>query len=160
MVGSEEEKGDVLQAYEEGEGSVDFIMENIMACSYEDEPRFIEIVNEAIKEGTVDVYPKWKKETSAKAIQTRKKKAEKEAKEAEELSKELGIGKRVDKMDEGELGKMIMQRQQNRMNGLLDKLEAEARGQSGKKGKRREPTEEEFEAARARIEGKKQKKYK
>jgi len=140
----------VLQAYEEGEGSVDFIMENIMACSYEDEPRFIEIVNEAIKEGTVDVYPKWKKETSAKAIQTRKKKAEKEAKEAEELSKEL----------EGELGKMIMQRQQNRMNGLLDKLEVEARGQSGKKGKRNEPTEEEFEAARARIEGKKQKKHK
>ena len=160
MVGSEEEKGDVLQAYEEGEGSVDFIIENVMACSYEDEPRFIKIVNEAIKEGTVEQFPRWKKDTSTKAIASRKKKAEAEAKEAEELSKELGIGKRVDKMDEGELGKMIMQRQQNRMNGLLEKLEAEARGsgKGGKKGKRKEPTEDEFQAARARLEGKKHKK--
>ena len=159
MAGSEEEAGDVLQAYEDGEGSVDFILENIMACSYEDEPRFIKIVNDAIKEGKVQLLPKWKKDTSEKAIKLRKKAAEKEAKEAEELSKELGFDKPVNKMDEGELGKLILQRQQGRMDGLINKLEAEARN-GGKKGKRKEPTDQEFEEARSRIEGSKNRKRK
>ena len=157
MVGSQEENEDVLQAYQDGEGSVDFILENIMACSFEDEPRFIEIVNNAIKEGNVEQFPKWKKDTSEKAIKARKKAAEKEAKEAEELSKELGLNKSVDKMDEGELGKLIRQRHQSRMDGLLDKLEAEAQNR-GEKGKRKEPTEQEFAEARARVEGRKNKK--
>jgi len=147
---------DVLQAYEEAEGSVDFIIEHVMACSYEDEPRFIQIVNDAIKEGKVEKFARWKKDTSEKAVKGRKKAAEKEAKEAEEMSKELGFNKPVNKMDEGELGKLILQRQQGRMNGLLDKLEAEARN-SGKKGKRKEPTDQEFEEARARLEGRKRK---
>jgi DnaJ homolog subfamily C member 9 len=148
-----------LQAYEDGEGSVEFILENVMACSYEDEPRFIEMINAAIKERKVKSYPRWKKDTNDKAINTRKRVAEKEAKEAEELSKELGFDKPVTKMDEGELGKLILQRQQGRMNGLLDKLEAEAQG-GRKKGKRKEPTEQEFEEARARLERRKNRKQK
>ena len=159
LIGSEEEVGDVLQAYEDGEGSVDFILENIMACSYEDELRFIQIVNDAIKEGKAGLLPGWKKDTSEKAIKARKKAAEKEAKEAEELSKELGLDKPVDEMDEGELGKLILQREQGRMDGLLNKLEAEVRN-GGKRGKRKEPTDQEFEAARARVEGRKGKKQK
>lgn len=148
----------MLQAYEDGEGSVEFIIENVMACSYEDEPRFIEIVSAAIKEGKAKSYPRWKKDTNDKAIRARKKAAEKEAKEAEALGKELGFDKPVAKMDEGELGKLILQRQQGRMNGLLDKLEAEARG--GGKGKRKEPTEQEFGEARAKLEGRKIRKQK
>lgn len=149
----------MLAAYEEGEGSVEFIIENIMACDMDDEPRFIEIVNKALKEGKVESYPRWTKDTSDKAIKARRKAAEKEAKEAEELSKELGYKKPVNKMDEGELGKLIQQRAQGRMDSLLDKLEAEARS-GGKKGKRKEPTDAEFEKARARVEGRKAKKQK
>ena len=145
-----------MQAYEEGEGSVDFIIENVMACSYEDEPRFIQIVNDAIKEGKVEKFTRWKKDTSDKAVKARKKAAEKEAKEAEEMSKELGFDKPVNKMDEGELGKLILQRQRGRMDGLLEKLEAEARN-GGKKSKRKEPTDQEFEETRARLEGRKKK---
>ena len=159
MAGSEEEVGDVLQAYEDGQGSVEFILENIMACSYEDEPRFITIVNDAIKEGEVQLRPIWKQDTTEKAIKSRKKGAEKEAKEAEELSKELGFDKPVNKMDEGELGKLILQRQQGRMDGLIKKLESEARS-GGKRGKRKEPTDQEFEEARSRIEGHKSRKQK
>jgi DnaJ homolog subfamily C member 9 len=156
--GSDEERDDVLAAYVEGEGSVQFIMENIMACDFEDEPRFIKIVNEALEEGKVEKFPQWKKDTSAAAIKSRKRAAEKEAKEAEELSKEIGLKKSASKMDEEELGKLIRQRNQNSMDGLIATLEAQA--QNGKKGGKRkaaasaaEPTDEEFEAAKKRIEG-------
>jgi DnaJ homolog subfamily C member 9 len=137
MVGTEEETGDVLQAYEDGEGSVQFIIENIMGCSYEDEPRFIKIVNDAIKGGKVEEFPKWKKDTNDKAVSKRRKAAEKEAKEAEELSKELGLNKPASKMDEGELGQLIMQRQKGRLDNLLEKLEAEATAKAEKKVKRK-----------------------
>jgi len=156
IVGSEEEKADILSAYEDGEGSVEYIHEHIMASTYEDEPRFIEIINAAIKEGTVESYPRWKKDTSAKAIKVRKAAAEKEAKEAEESMKELGLDKPINGMSEGDLGKLIRQRQQGRMDSLLEKLEAQAKS-GGKKGKRKEPTDEEFAAAQARATGKKSK---
>jgi DnaJ homolog subfamily C member 9 len=152
MSGSDEEKEDVLQAYDEGKGSVEFIVENIMACSFEDEPRFIQIVNEAIAEGKVQSYPRWKKDTSDKSVKARKKAAEREAKEAEELSKELGLKKPANRMDEGELGRLIQQRQQGRMDSLIEKLEAQATN-GKRKGKRKEPTEEEFAAAQARATG-------
>ena len=144
----------MLQAYVDGEGSVQFIMENVMACSYDDEPRFIKLVNEAIDEGNVEKFAKWKKETSDKAIKTRKAAAEKEAKEAEELSNRIGLKKSAAAMSEGELGQLIQQRAHSRMNGLLDRLEAEASG-AGKKGKRKEPTEKEFLAARSKVDGRK-----
>jgi DnaJ family protein C protein 9 len=159
ILGSEEERGDVLQAYEEGKGSVSFLHEHIMASSYEDEPRFIEIVNKAIEEGSVEEFDKWKKATGAKAIKARRKAAEKEAKEAEEMSKDLGLKKPLNGMDESDLGKLIRQRQQGRMDSLLEKLEADAR-KGGKKVKRDEPTEEEFAHTRAKAEGRKSKKQK
>ena len=153
-VGSEQERDDVLQAYVDGGGSVQFIIENVIACSYEDEPRFIKLINEAIDKGNVEKFAKWKKETSDKAIKARKAAAEKEAKEAEELSKQIGLKKSAAAMSEGELGQLIQQRAQSRMNGLLDRLEAEASG-AGKKGKRKQPTEEEFLAARSKVDGRK-----
>jgi len=152
MPGSDEEKADVLQAYGDGKGSVEFIIENIMACSYEDEPRFIQMVNEAIAEGKVQNYPRWKKDTADKAVKARKKAAEREAKEADELSKELGLKKPANKMDEGELGRLIQQRQQGRMDSLIEKLEAQATN-GKRKGKWKEPTEEEFANVQARATG-------
>ena len=127
-----------------------FIIDHVMVSSYEDEPRFIQIVNDGIKEGKAETHPRWKKETSDKAVKARMKAAEKEAKEAEELSKELGLKKPVNRMDEGELGRLIRQRQQGRMDGLIEKLETQATS-GGKKGKRKEPTEEEFAEAQARA---------
>jgi DnaJ homolog subfamily C member 9 len=156
VLGSEEEKGDVLQAYIDGEGSVRYIIEHIMVCSYEDEPRFLALINEAISSDTVEKFPKWTKETSEKAIKARKRAAEKEAKEAEELSKEIGLKKSAAKMSEGELGALIQQRAQSRMNGLLEKLEAQAT--AGKRGKRTEPTEDDFMAIQARMDGRKKSK--
>ena len=147
----------MIKAYQEGKGSVDFIIENVMASSYEDEPRFLTMINEAIQSGSVELYPQWKKDTSKKAIKARRAAAEKEAKEAEELSKELGYDKPLTKLDEGELGRLIRAKQANSMNGLLEKLEKQASSRAGRKGKRKEPTEEEFEAARARIEARKKK---
>lgn len=149
----------MLQAYEDGKGSVEFINENIMASSYEDEPRFIQMVNEAIAEGRVQSYPKWKKDTADKAVKARKKAAEREAKEADEWSKELGLKKPANKMDEGELGRLIQQRQQGRMDSLIEKLEAQAT-HGKRKGKRKEPTEQEFADAQARAMGRKSKRSK
>ena len=144
----------MLQAYLDGKGSIQYIMDHIMVSTFEDESRFIELLNKAIEEGKVEQFPRWKRDTSDSSIKKRRKAAEKEAEEAEQLSKELGHGKRVDKMGEAELGKMIMQRQQGRMERLLDKLETEA-SKGGKKGKRKEATDEEFEEARARLEKRK-----
>lgn len=147
----------MLQAYVDGEGSVQFIIENVMACSYEDEPRFIKLINEAITQSTVEKFPRWKKETSKNAIKARRAAAEKEAREAEELSKEIGLKKPAAAMSEGELGQLIQQRAQSRMNGLLERLEAEASSAKGKgqRGKRKEPTEEEFLTARSQMDGRK-----
>ena len=47
--GGDEEKGDVLAAYEEFEGDMDAILDNVMCARVEDEDRFVAIIRDALK---------------------------------------------------------------------------------------------------------------
>ena len=91
--GSDEEREAILSTYTEHEGSLGELFEHVMCGSVlEDEERFIEIVNAAIKAKEVSSYPQWKKDVKdTKARNKRKADAKGEAAEAEELAKELGV---------------------------------------------------------------------
>ncbi|GAA5989192.1 hypothetical protein JCM10908_001202 [Rhodotorula pacifica] len=90
--GSDEERGDVLAAYESSSGNLDTILSSIMVSTVEDEDRFVDLINQAIASGEIKSTAAWKKHLKdTKGKERRRKKADKEAKEAEELAKELGV---------------------------------------------------------------------
>ena len=105
--GSNEEKQDVLQAYESGCGNLDTLFEQVLFSDLledeeggeknnntNNEARYKSVINTAISTGQVEEFPAWKKETSAK-MKARRKKARGEAKEAEELARELGLDEKL-----------------------------------------------------------------
>lgn len=172
--GSEEEKDDILAAYEEFEGDMDGIYESVMLSNVlDDDARFREVIDAAIKAKEVPRFDTYAKETK-KSKQARVKAARGEAKEAEELAKELGVydklrgdGKKKSKKDsEAGLAALIQRNQASRMSAL-DKL-AEKYGAVPKagKGKKRgakeleEPdiSEEQFQAIQAGMKKKKTRK--
>jgi len=159
--GSDEERDDILAAYEEFEGDMDGVYETVMLSNVlEDDARFREVIDAAIKGKDVPRFDAYAKETK-KSRQARVKAAKKESQEADELAKELGVydklrggGKKSKKDSEADLAALIMRNQASRASAL-DKL-AEKYGavpKPGKgKGKKRgakeldvqEPSEEEF----------------
>ncbi|EHY54321.1 hypothetical protein HRR83_008098 [Exophiala dermatitidis] len=161
--GSEEEKEDILAAYEEGEGDMDVVYESVM-CSeiIADDERFRKIIDEAIEKGDVPAFEKYTKE-GKKSRQQRKANAKKEAIEAMEYARELGLEdklfgkteaskkkskKSTEDDDQDGLKALIQQRQQSRAKNFLDDLEAKYGGGTSKKGKRKvvdEPPEEAFQ---------------
>ncbi|KIL89569.1 DnaJ like subfamily c member 9 [Fusarium avenaceum] len=174
--GSDEEKGDVLDIYEDCEGDMDALYERVMLSDVlEDDERFREIINKAIKSKKVPSFPAYTKETKKKR-ETRTKKARAEATEAEDYAKELGVhdklfgekkGKKKAKgkgSSEDDLAALIQKRQQDRSAGFLDHLAEKygAKESKAKKGKKRpvedEPSEEAFQAAASRLKGSKRSK--
>lgn len=171
--GSNEEKDDVLAAYEEFEGDMDGVYESVMLSNViEDDARFREIIDAAIKAKDVPRFDAYAKETK-KTKQARVKAAKKEAQEADELAKELGVydklragGKKGKKDSEAGLAALIQRNQASRASAL-DKL-AEKYGAVPKagKGKKRaakeleEPdiSEEQFQALQADMLKKKKRK--
>lgn len=168
--GSSEEVADLKAAYLETEGSLGEIMKHIPHSTVDDEPRFIRIVSDLIRQGDLPDLPIWRstsKDEKAKLV--RKKQGEKEAKEAEELARELGVwdefygsgkigarkskgkdradGTAADEEDHSTLQALILQRQKKR-NGFLDNLaakyaeleEAPSKSKGGKGKKRKPPT--------------------
>jgi DnaJ homolog subfamily C member 9 len=171
--GSDEEKDDILVAYEKFKGNMDGIYESVMLSDVlEDDERFRCIINEAIAAEDVPAFKAYTKE-SKKSKDARVKTAKGEANEAEEYAKELGIhdklfgGKKSNgsgsssrkggKAPEDDLAALIRRNQDGRKN-FLDDLEAKY-APSSKTGKKRvveeEPSEEAFQAAAARLNGKK-----
>ena len=161
LLGSAEEVADLKQAYTETEGSIEEIMTHIPHSTYEDEARFIVIITDLIKKGELPSLPKWESSTKdEKAKLVRKKQADKEAKEAEALAKELGVydeffgsgkpGARKTKgkgkqqgqggdEDTSALQALILKKRKN-MDSFFDNLAAkyaEPEAKSSKKGKKR-----------------------
>ncbi|KAL1842926.1 hypothetical protein VTJ49DRAFT_3714 [Mycothermus thermophilus] len=171
--GSDEERADVLAAYEEHEGDMDGVYAEVMLSNVlDDDERFRAIIDAAIASGEVERFDKYAKETK-KTRQARVKAAKKEAQEAEELAKELGVydklrggGKKSKKDTEADLAALI-QRNQAKRASALDML-AEKYGAVPKagKGKKRgakameEPgiSEEQFQAIQAEMMKKKKRK--
>jgi DnaJ family protein C protein 9 len=169
--GSDEEKDDVLAAYEEFEGDMNGVYESVMLSNVlEDDARFREVIDAAIEADEVPRFSAYAKETK-KSRQARVKAAKKEAQEADELAKELGVyeklrggGKKSKKDSEAGLAALIQRNQSSRM-GALDKL-AEKYGAVPKPGKAKkrgakelEPdiSEEQFQAIQANMMRKKRK---
>lgn len=166
--GSDEEKDDLLIAYEQGEGDMDMIYETVMLSNViEDDARFRRIIDAAIENNDVPRFPAYVKE-SKKKQESRMKKARAEAGEAEEYAKEIGVHDKLfrdkkkgkkGKDDESDLAALILKRQQDRssdnfLDRLADKYATPAA--KGKKGGKRgraeeEPSEEAFQAAAARL---------
>ena len=126
--GSSEEKEDILGAYEEFEGDMDAVYEQIMCSNVlEDDERFRKIIDEAIKDGRVESHKIYVKETKA-SKKKRAAKAKAEESEAMELAEELGVkdklfgnGKASKKKgnDDDALKALIQQRQQSRGESFM-----------------------------------------
>ncbi len=153
--GSDEERDDIIAAYEEFEGDMDGVYETVMLSSVlEDDARFREIIDAAIKAKEVPRFDAYAKETK-KARQARARAAKKESREADELAKELGVyeklrggGKKSQKDSEADLAALI-QRNQAARAGALDRL-AEKYGAVPKasKGKKRSAEEPQAKATK------------
>ncbi|KAK7408742.1 hypothetical protein QQX98_009099 [Neonectria punicea] len=165
--GSDEEKDDILIAYEQCEGDMDLVYEQVMLSDVlEDDERFRKIIEEAIEGNDVPRFPAYARE-SKKRRETRVKKARAEVKEAEDYAKELGVHDKLfgDKKkkkkgkgsSEADLAALIQKRQQDRSESFLDHLTEKygAKESKGKKGKKRavedEPSEEAFQKAASRL---------
>jgi DnaJ family protein C protein 9 len=162
---SNEEKDDLLAAYEEYEGDMDQIYATVMLSNVlEDDARFRETIDAAIEAGDVESFSAYTEET-AKARKARLRAAKAEAQEAEEYAKELGVhdklfGKKKGKKEgEADLAALIRRKQEDRGTSFLDHL-AEKYGAASGKGKASkkrkgpdadEPDEEAFQAAAARL---------
>ncbi|KAK7975578.1 hypothetical protein PG989_014041 [Apiospora arundinis] len=176
--GSDEEKDDLLVAYENNEGDMDAIYETVILSDVlEDDARFRAIIDEAIKSKDVPAFKAYTKETK-KSKDARVKAAKGEAAEAEEYAKELGVhdklfgagkgsnstakkGKKSKKdSSEDALAALIRKNQQSReerQDNFFAGLEAKYAGGSKKGNKRAhdeemdEPPEEAFAAVGARL---------
>jgi DnaJ homolog subfamily C member 9 len=164
---SDEEKDDILVAYEQSEGDMDAVYESVMLSNVlEDDDRFRSIIDDAIASGDVPAFTKYTKETK-KSKKDRMKAAQGEAAEAEDYAKELGVhdklygqGKGKGKSKKGgsddALAALIKQRQAGRadfFDSLAEKYGAVPKGKKGKKrgAEEEEPSEEAFQAAAARL---------
>ena len=169
--GSDEERNDVLVAYTQAKGKLNFVFSHVMLSSpLHDEDRFRGYIDTAIKDGVVVAYDSYTKE-SQKQRNQRQTKAKREAKEAEEHAKKLGKYDSIfgddaskpgsSKKDKGpDLVELIQQRQKGRADTFLDDLEARyaapkkdtAKSRNGKKRKVEEPPEELFQTNRQKMQ--------
>lgn len=139
--GSNDELNDLKVNYDKYDGDLDLIFGSIPHASVlEDEERFINILNDEINKGNLKSSKKFNKTTTKVSRKSRNVKAQKEAEEAEELRKELGLGDDFindddnDEDDEDDeaianssLAKLIKQRTQKRedeLNNVVNSIES------------------------------------
>ncbi|TPX65601.1 hypothetical protein SpCBS45565_g05077 [Spizellomyces sp. 'palustris'] len=146
--GSEEERQDILEAYQSSKGDIFYILDSVPLMALDELDRVREIVTVAISGEDVKSYKKFTK-IDQKEISKRKRESDKEAREAEELWQEIK-GKYEDKEEKGTrrglasiqdggedaLRALIQQRGQGRMNALVQNLEAKYAKEASTKGKK------------------------
>ncbi|KAG8918989.1 hypothetical protein FRC01_001546 [Tulasnella sp. 417] len=172
--GSDEEVNDLKEAYIKCQGSIDGIMAEIPHSTYDDEDRFVRILTPLVKKGDVPKYSKWQADIKdKKGKERRRAEGEREAKEAEEHAKAMGVwdefygsgkegprkGKGKGKEpelgdgDESTLQALILKRQQKRggiLDGLLAKYGAADAAESAPKkrgSKRKAEADEDLDEA-------------
>ncbi|KAM3075529.1 hypothetical protein ACMFMG_007672 [Clarireedia jacksonii] len=163
--GSEEEKDDLLSAYEKFKGKWNKMYEVVMLSDpVDDEERFRKIIEEAIEKGEVKEYEIFRNESKA-AKAKRMKKARAEEGEAAELAKKLGASKMLagakeDKSSakkrkaEGhmnDLAAIIQSRQASRMGSMIAHMESKYGAVDGKDLDLDEPSEEAFQRTRKKM---------
>ena len=163
---SDEEKDDILAAYEKYKGNMNRIYETVMLSNVlEDDERIRKIIDEAIANEDIEAFPKYTNETQ-RSKQARIRAAQREAEEAEELAEEEGLrdklrGKKAKKDSMGDLAALIQQRQASRGNAF-DHIAEKYGAKPNKKrsAKEAEPniSDEQFEALQAKMASKAKKK--
>lgn len=177
---SAEENEDILEAYNEMGGDLAAIFDHVPCCEFlADEKRFIEIIDEAIKAGEIEETKEWKRSTKEAGRKALREKAKGEAKEAEELAKELGVwddlfgsgkgkGKPAKAANGAKNGKgsksqaeaddqdddlgglaALIQRKNQNRASQFDDMIAKLEAKAGNKEKR--PSEEEFDRIQAEM---------
>jgi DnaJ homolog subfamily C member 9 len=161
---SEQERDDLIAAFEHYQGDMDAVYAEVMCSNVlDDDERFRKIIDVAIDNEEVTAWKKYKKETTAqrrKRVET----AKKEEVEAREYAEELGVadklfgdekanGKKKKKDDTSDLAALIQQRQKGREDAFFNNLEAKYGGaQKSGTGKKRttldEPPEDSFKMNR------------
>ncbi|KAI9487234.1 MAG: hypothetical protein EXX96DRAFT_552321 [Benjaminiella poitrasii] len=177
--GSDEEKADLLKAYETCKGNMDQILELVECSTARDCKRFEKIIRTAIKQKDVPLYSALDKTTTPRAHQKRidkelkaeakfLAKQEKDKKKGKEESNENR--KKKDDDDEASLLELIQQRNKNReakMNSVIDSiLESTKKGNKKRSRQQKDddekeealPTDEEFEKLQKKLFNKRQKK--
>lgn len=165
ITGSPDEIEDLKEAYNNTKGDLGEIMNHIPHSAYKDEARFVVIITDLIRKKELKSTKTWVSSSKdEKAKMVRKKESEKEANEAEELAKELGVwdefygsgkaterkkGKAKSTADEGDaeedhsaLQALILKKKEDReknMDSFFDGLAAKYAEPQGKKtrGKKR-----------------------
>ncbi|XP_055517924.1 dnaJ homolog subfamily C member 9 [Leucoraja erinacea] len=131
--GSEEEMVDIKQAYVDFKGDMDRIMESVLCSTAEDEPRIRDVLEKAVKAQELPEYKAFTKESVNKQ-KARKRRNDKEAKEAEAARQEMGLD-----TDTDSLKTLIQKRQKDRkkeVDSFLAAMEAKYCGDSQKGGKK------------------------
>ncbi|RKF56634.1 putative J domain-containing protein [Golovinomyces cichoracearum] len=175
--GSEEEKEDLLAAYQDAKGKWAHIYEVvILSDPLEDEERFREIIDQAIEDGNIKAYKSYTNET-ARAKKRRLDARLKEKKEVAELAQEVGaedLLKTTSAEESNSILKALIKKKNSARSTFLDDLEAKyapaekkKKVSKGKNSKKRgsddnqvefdndEPSEEVFLALRKKIDQKK-----
>lgn len=168
---SDEERRDLLSAYVRHNGSMDGILSEVPCSTVDDEARFRAILTEAIKNKEVRSFRVFTVVDTA-AQERRRREAAREAREAEELKRELGLEGKLGKDaadEDGEeaLKTLILQNQRKRgeaMDAVIENILKKEKGRTKEKAKTKgkkkeknatveeeEPTEEEFQALQARL---------
>ncbi|KNE58542.1 hypothetical protein AMAG_04108 [Allomyces macrogynus ATCC 38327] len=91
--GSDEERRDVLAAFESAQGDMASILDQVLCSSTADEDRFRAMIDAAINAKEVPSFPTYANE-DPKERRKRKRREEAEAKEAAELAEALGLNKK------------------------------------------------------------------
>jgi len=110
--GSNEELKDLKEYYEHFKGDMDKILESLPCADIDEEPRLREILIDCIKRKEILDYNAFTKESAVKR-KRRQQKYKKEADEAEEAKRELGLDKSANGGLNG-LEAMIAKRQESR----------------------------------------------
>ncbi|KAL9544210.1 hypothetical protein PS6_008882 [Mucor atramentarius] len=142
LQGSEEEKKDVLVAYETCKGNMDNILQMVECSTAVDGERFEKMIRLAIDNKTMPLYKAFDKTTTSKAHQKR---MDAEKKEEAAFLRRQKVDKKKEKEDEdSSLLALIQNRAKERhakMNSIIDSIEQK----HGKKRKEPDmPSEEEF----------------
>lgn len=117
-VGSAEERKDVIASYKRHDGNLDLILETVLHAEVDNQKRIIGLVEEAFEAGDLKQTRAWKKTSSKSAQAKRVRAASGEAKEAEEMQKELGL----DGTD-ASLVALIRKRQESRLGSVISRIE-------------------------------------
>ena len=123
---SKEEDEDLKKAYLDGEGNMNFILDSVLCCTIEDDDRFAKKIEEWVEDGSVPKYPAFKKSMTKAAKAKRGVKSSREAAEAEQHAKDLGLNGAANGGEDA-LRMMIAKRQEKRAqesDNFLDALAA------------------------------------